>query len=144
MSFFKIDYRENGEIFHTIELMPGNDPLNIPGIEVSELDWISCSMDDLATCSANYYIDDGLLTPRPTNNATIDKTTITADGTDEAIITGITDQSTVSITSPDTDPLSEVCIDGQVEFSTETLGEYIINITPPFPEQTKTFTVIAV
>ncbi len=88
-------------------------------------------------------LDGFLPIPRPSNNATIDKTTITADGTDEAIMTGITNPSTVSITSADTEPISEVCTDGRVEFATETPGEYIILITPPFPEQTKTFTVIA-
>jgi hypothetical protein len=89
------------------------------------------------------YVVSGSLTNRPTNNATIDKTTITADGTDEAIITNITDQSTVSVTSINTDPISDICEDGQVEFATLAPGEYTITITPEFPEQTKIFTVVA-
>ena len=83
------------------------------------------------------------LTDRPQNNATISSTSVTANGTDEAIITGISDPSTVTITSASTEQISETCTDGQVEFSATEPGEYNIRLVPEFPEQEKIFTVTA-
>lgn len=44
-----------------------------------------------------HYVHDGEVKPRPPMPATLDKTTITADDTDEATLTGLPDPCTVTI-----------------------------------------------
>ena len=86
----------------------------------------------------NHYIVGGVLTTRPANPATIDKTEIIANGRDVAVISNLPNPSEVLII-----PIGRYTVtDGSIEFSTDTAGDYKITISS-FPYLDKEFTVHA-
>ena len=84
--------------------------------------------------AASHYVD--LSSDAPTlalrgeNPAAASKTTLTADGADEVVISNIPNPSTVVITGPVR--ITQKVTDGQVEFSTNADGTYTL-IIQSFP-----------
>ena len=70
----------------------------------------------------NDYVLAGVITPRQSLNATWNKTTITADGIDEAVL------STLPNCTVTVDGTDYVVTDGSFEFSATSIGEYAIRV----------------
>jgi len=70
---------------------------------------------------ALYYIVSGAVEPRPSMDLSVDKTTITADGTDEATITNIPSGATATCEGE-----SLTIDDGELVFTADTVGTYTI------------------
>jgi len=87
-----------------------------------------------------HYVDLNTMTvvPRPDNLSTLDKTTVAADGTDLATISGIPAGSVVRITGQP----EQTITDGVLELTFDTPGTYKIRIQS-FPEKDTEFTIVA-
>jgi hypothetical protein len=72
---------------------------------------------------AIHYVEDGVLVPRSTLNATWSKTTITANGVDTAVLSGLPDPCTVMI-----DGEAHEVTGGSLEFAASSPGVYRISI----------------
>ena len=84
-----------------------------------------------------HYVTGGVITERPENTATIDKTEIDADGVDSVTISNIPNNSEATIKGPDY--LNTFTVnDNQIIFTTEVIGEYSIEIDS-FPEKNVRF-----
>jgi hypothetical protein len=70
-----------------------------------------------------HYVENGSLVPRATLNATWSKTTITANGTDTAVLSGLPDPCTVMI-----DGEAHEITGGSLEFAASSPGVYRISI----------------
>lgn len=73
------------------------------------------------------YVSGGVLTVRPAFGGTFDTTAIAADGADAATITGLPNPTRVLING-----VPETVTDGEIVFTTEEPGAYLIAIDP-FP-----------
>ena len=82
------------------------------------------SIDDSQT-DENAYVANGVIVDKAAFSLTINKTEITADGIDEAIISGIPAGTTV--TWPDSQ--SDEVTDGVVEFAVDLPGNYTLTFT---------------
>jgi len=67
------------------------------------------------------YVKDGVITDRPSMSLSVDKTTITANGTDEATISNIPSETTATCEGE-----SLTIDDGELVFTTDTAGTYTI------------------
>ena len=67
------------------------------------------------------YIDNGVITDRPSMNLSVDKTTIVANGTDEATISNIPSGATATCEGE-----SLTIDDGELVFTADTAGIYTI------------------
>lgn len=74
-----------------------------------------------------HYIAGGVVADKAAMTLAINKTTITADGVDEAIISGVPTGSKFDISGPVNS--SGVCTDGSIEFSTTAAGTYTVLVT---------------
>lgn len=106
-------------------------------------DWLSSQANTGETAmeadadDANYYISGGSIAARPTLSAVWNKTTITANGADQAIFgSGLPNPTTVSVTVvpegvqiPDPEDVTT----GTFSFATPIAGAYTVIVTPPFP-----------
>lgn len=94
--------------------------------------------------SDTHYIDTvgDILTSRPASSTSIDKTAITADGVDEAIISSIPNPSTVVITDS-LGPQTVTVTDGTLEISSLVADTITIEGSGGFPELDFNFTVTA-
>ena len=89
------------------------------------------SIDDSQT-DENAYVANGVIVDKAAFSLTINKTEITADGIDEAIISGIPAGTTV--TWPDSQ--SDEVTDGVVEFAVDLPGNYTLTFTAiPYLDQ---------
>lgn len=87
---------------------------------------------------AIHYILNGVLTMRPENPSTIDKTTMAANGVEITTISNIPNPSTVEIL-----PIAMYTVtDGTLQFTIDTPGEYKITVRG-FPYLNKELTVNA-
>ena len=81
---------------------------------------------------SNFYVTGGVITPRATAVAVWDKTTITADGVDEAILSGLPDPVTLSIDGDDV-----IVTGGELRFTATTIGYFIVVLDVPEYERTE-------
>jgi len=89
------------------------------------------SIDDSQT-DENAYVANGVIVDKAAFSLTINKTEITADGINEAIISGIPAGTTV--TWPDSQ--SDEVTDGVVEFAVDLPGNYTLTFTAiPYLDQ---------
>ena len=97
------------------------------------------SIDDSQT-DENAYVANGVIVDKAAFSLTINKTEITADGIDEAIISGIPAGTTV--TWPDSQ--SDEVTDGVVEFAVDLPGNYTLTFTAiPYLDQEVTIEAVA-
>ena len=97
------------------------------------------SIDDSQT-DENAYVANGVIVDKAAFSLTINKTEITADGIDEAIISGIPAGTTV--TWPDSQ--SDEVTDGVVEFAVDLPGNYTLTFTAiPYLDQEVTIEALA-
>ena len=97
------------------------------------------SIDDSQT-DENAYVANGVIVDKAAFSLTINKTEITADGIDEAIISGIPAGTTV--TWPDSQ--SDEVTDGVVEFAVDLPGNYTLTFTAiPYLDQEVVIEAIA-
>ena len=89
---------------------------------------------------STHYVLGNVLTERPANPAWISTDGIEANGTDEAAVGAIPNNSRVTVDGPVSG--SFVVTDGQFLFTTEVPGVYEIEVFS-FPERNKHFTVVA-
>lgn len=93
-----------------------------------------------------HYISGSAVTSRPTITATWDKTSVTANGSDTATLgSTLPNPTSVSVAVPDgaVTPDDEVVTGGTFSFATSIAGNYIINVTPPFPYLSHTQVIVA-
>lgn len=88
-----------------------------------------------------YRIVAGEIVERPT--LSFDKTTILADGTDEAVMVGLPIPTTVVFDAGTPDERVEVVEDGSLEVRASVPGTYTILIEDPFPAQSFEGEIIA-
>jgi len=81
---------------------------------------------------ANNYVDVGVpaVVPKQTMAPTVSQTTIPADGTTVATISGLPITCTGSITGPVAMPPTQIT-DGQIDFTADVPGDYVITVTAP-------------
>lgn len=94
--------------------------------------WVGGHSDDLI-----HYVDGGLIVNRPTMPGTLNKSTITADSTDTAIISNLP-PCTVTFAGE-----AYEVTDGSFELTVDTPGTYEISVEA-FPYLPATFTIEAV
>lgn len=94
-----------------------------------------------------HYIVAAVVTERPTLTATWDKTTITADGVDQATLGSTlpnpTNLMVTVVPEGVQQPDPEEVTTGTFTFATPVAGEYTILVTPPFPYIAVTQVIIA-
>jgi hypothetical protein len=91
---------------------------------------------------SEYYVVSGVPTTRPANPAAIDTTSIVANGTDTATVSGIESGALVSVTDPNGS--SQYAIyDGSLLVSSATPGVFRIQVRGIFPTKDVSFTVTA-
>ena len=95
--------------------------------------WVGGHSDDLI-----HYVDGGLIVNRPTMPCTINKTTITADSTDTAIISNLPEPCTVTFKEQEYEVTN-----GTFGFTTDLPGTYAVKVEA-WPHLDATFTVEAV
>lgn len=95
--------------------------------------WVGGHSDDLI-----HYVDGGLIVNRPTMPCTINKTTITADSTDTAIISNLPEPCTVTFKGQEYE-----VTDGTFGFTADLPGTYAVKVEA-WPHLDATFTVEAV
>ena len=95
--------------------------------------WVDGHSDDLI-----HYVDGGLIVNRPTMPGTLNKTTITADSTDTAIISNLPQPCTVTFAGQ-----TYLVEDGEFAFTADIPGSYIVEVEA-FPHLPATFTVEAI
>jgi hypothetical protein len=82
------------------------------------------------------------VTARPTPACTLDKSTITANGTDTATLSGIPTGASVRVT--DSNGATDYTVnDGTLEITADEPGTITITVTPAFPYKPLTVTVTA-
>ena len=78
----------------------------------------------------NCWWDGAAIKPRAPLGATLDKHTVTADGIDEAVLSGLPTPCTVYV-----DDVPELVEDGSAELSFTTPGTYIVMVNEPAYQQ---------
>lgn len=131
--------RSTGEIVG----MPGYSLRPMTSADVApEYDVI---VDGDALASQQYHYIAGsppAVTARPTPASTLDKSTITANGTDAATLSGIPAGSSVRVT--DSNGTTDYTVnDGTLEITADDPGTITITVTPAFPYKPLTVTVTA-
>lgn len=116
-----------------------DDEVSIQATELNEL-----VIEGDANLASDYVLG-GVITARPANPATINKTTFAADGIDTCVISNMLNPSTVSFVVPsNTDPIDTYTdTDGTLTFSALEAGEYSITLSS-FPYLDKVFNLTAV
>lgn len=93
--------------------------------------------------SLNYYVLDGVLTERPLNTISINKTECLANGTDEIIFSSVPPNTKVTIIEYSTDEYFEYSLlEGTDSFTSTIKSGYMI-IVDSFPYQSKVFIIHA-
>ena len=77
--------------------------------------------------SSTNYVDNGVLTAKATMSLTTNKTTFTANGTDEVTITGIPNGSVVTISGAVS--ATETITDGELIITSNVTGTILVSIT---------------
>jgi|LGVE01.1.fsa_nt_gb hypothetical protein len=94
--------------------------------------WVAGSANDLTQ-----YVSGGLITDRPQMSGTLNKTTITANGTDLATIANLPQPCTATFAGKQYEVM-----DGSFEFTVDTPGSYTVKVEA-FPHLPAEFTVEA-
>ena len=92
----------------------------------------------------DYYVEDGIMTSRPANTASADKSTIVANGVEKLTITGIPDASHIAIVGPGVnETLEETHIAGEsLEITVDTPGDYTVHVNS-FPAKLASIPFVA-
>lgn len=138
MKSYTLYKTSTGEIrgFLQADVAPSSDWFE-PGVVAIE------SVGEFGDNGESYYLPAGTLTARPATVCTLTKTTITADGTDSTVLSGIPTGSVVRITRPDARS-EQVVDDGSLEITSDAPCRIRITVTPEFPAKPVTVTVTAV
>lgn len=89
-----------------------------------------------------FYVVEHEVLPRPVIDPP-SKTTVTADDIDTLVFSGIPADTPLRILGPSGTVFNGTVDDGEVEWSTALVGEYVFMFTPPFPWQPARFEVTA-
>ncbi len=132
-------YDEDGKINQTgkscndtIKLAAGTPYIHSDSLINPETQYV-----DVSTGTLMLFLAD-----RPENPATLSKTHIFDNGTDEAVISKVPKGSVVTVTSPNGKRVRKICNDGIIELSSLFMDTFTVKIES-FPEQDVKFTVVA-
>lgn len=137
MKSYTIYIATTGEIrgFLQADVAPFSDWFE-PGVVAVE------SVGELGDDGATHYLPAGTLTARPATSCPLDKTTITANGTDTATLSSIPVGASVTVTDSN-GTTTYAATDSTLEITADDPGTITITITPAFPYKPLTVTVTA-
>lgn len=129
-------YEENGKIIR--EISTSTEEMLLANIETGD-DYV---ISEEPFNAEETYVLNGVLTPRPSFSLALSKSTITANGTDKATLTGVPSGATVTMDRIGGGSRSATADGTIVEITATMPGNYVVTVSK-WPYKDEVFTIAA-